>query len=53
VPGERDLPIRTINVGFPLCIATTGLAAKISLACGREHEGPEERKKRNVRAFKL
>jgi hypothetical protein len=30
------MPIRTINVGFPLCIATTGLAAKISLARGRE-----------------
>jgi hypothetical protein len=37
------LPIRTINVGFPLCIATTGLAAKISLADGGELRRPQPR----------
>jgi hypothetical protein len=32
----RPLPIRTVKVGLSLCIAITGLAAKISLALGRE-----------------
>ena len=32
----RPLPTRTIRVGLPLYIATTGLVAKINLARGRE-----------------
>jgi hypothetical protein len=34
--AARPLPILTINVGLSWCIATTGFAAKTSLARGRE-----------------